>query len=292
MPVNKQSVQDLVIEGELGKAIKQLLELGKAFSSDLLNETTLLSARFNALERDKRAGLISNDNSTMRFAQIGASLNYLVDKVKPEWSLDIDMGDGGGGGVAAPPKKESGKQVILFLGANPSDTTKLRLGEEVRDIDTALRMSKYRDNFQLVSKWAVRIPDLQQALLDEEPSILHFSGHGSELGHIYLEDVSGKGKEVHARALAGLLELFKEQLKCVVLNACYSEIQAKEIAKHGIPVVGMNTAVPDKAAIAFSDAFYRGLGAGRDIEFAYKLGCAAINLYDLKAEDIPVLIKP
>ena len=294
MAIDKNSVQNLVIEGELGKAIKQLLELGKAFSPDLLNETTLLSARFNSLERDKRAGLISNDNATMRYAQIGNSLTYLLEKVESGWQLD-------GGVEEAPATKptpqqaastSSSPQVILFLAANPKDSSRLRLDEEVRRIGGALERSKHRDQFRLEQRWAVQIPDLRRALLDEQPGIIHFSGHGSELGRIYLEDITGNGQEVSAEALGKLFKLFADQIKCVVLNACYSETQASEIVKHGIPVIGMNTAVPDKAAVEFSEAFYDALGAGRDIDFAFELGCSAIELYNLKAEDIPVLNKP
>ena len=284
MPINKQSIQDLIIDGDLGKAIKQLLDLGKAFNPDLLNETTLLSARFNSLERDKRAGLISNDNATMRYAQIGHSLTYLLEKVEPGWQVEGGV-EGGGAGT---PKQ----QVILFLAANPKDSTRLRLDEEVRRIDEALKRALKRDQFRLTQRWAVQIPDLGRALLEEGPSIIHFSGHGSELGRIYLEDVSGNSQEVSPEALGNLFELFVNQIKCVVLNACYSEIQAGAIVQLGIPVIGMNTAIPDKAAVEFSGAFYDALGAGRDIEFAYKYGCSAIKLYNLNAEDIPVLKKP
>ena len=38
-------------------------------------------------------------------------------------------------------------------------------------------------------------------------------------------------KLVDAQALADLFELFSDQLECVVLNACYSKVQAREIAK-------------------------------------------------------------
>jgi hypothetical protein len=35
----------------------------------------------------------------------------------------------------------------------------------------------------------------------------------------------------------------------------------------------MSQAIGDKAAIEFAVGFYDALGAGRSIEFAYKLGC-------------------
>jgi len=45
---------------------------------------------------------------------------------------------------------------ILFLAVNPLDTTRLRLDEEVRAIDQALRQANYRDQFDLRQHWAVR----------------------------------------------------------------------------------------------------------------------------------------
>ena len=294
MPINKQSIQSLIIDGDLGKAIKQLLELGRDFSPDLLNETTLLSARFNSLERDKRSGLISSDNAAMRYAQITHSLTYLLEKVAADWAAP--GGDEPPAGTPASAVNAPGKVSelnILFLAANPRDITRLRVDEECRKIEQALERSKYRDKIRLVSKGAVQIPDLRRALMDYSPNILHFSGHGSELGRIYLEDTSGNGREVPVEALANLLRLFKDQLKCVVLNACYSEIQADEIIKYGIPVIGMTTKVPDKAGIEFSEAFYDALGAGKDLDFAFELGCSAISMADLPgAEAIPVLKKP
>ncbi|MBK7407608.1 MAG: CHAT domain-containing protein [Saprospirales bacterium] len=238
--------------------------------------------------------MISNDNATMRFAQIGSSLTYLLEKVEQGWQLDNGGEEAAPANTPAPGQAASGtsKQVILFLAANPKDSSRLRLDEEVRRIEGALERSRYRDQFRLEQRWAVQIPDLRRALLDEQPGIIHFSGHGSELGRIYLEDIAGNGQEVSAEALGKLFKLFADQIKCVVLNACYSETQAGEIVKHGIPVIGMNTAVPDKAAVEFSEAFYDALGAGRNIDFAFELGCSAIELYNLKAEDIPVLKKP
>ncbi|MBD0263972.1 MAG: adenylate cyclase, partial [Tolypothrix sp. Co-bin9] len=68
---------------------------------------------------------------------------------------------------------------ILILSANPTNTDWLRLDEEIREIKTALKRSKYRDNFEVITEGAVRIDDLRRALLDSEPQIVHFSGHGT-----------------------------------------------------------------------------------------------------------------
>jgi hypothetical protein len=189
-------------------------------------------------------------------------------------------------------KRRPSNLVILFLASNPKDTSRLRLDEEARRIEDALERSKHRDQFQLIKELAPRIEDLRRALLDHAPAILHFSGHGTDLGEIYLEDASGNAQAVSAEALGSLLELFKEHLKVVVMNACFSELQARQIIRHGIPVIGMRSAVPDQAGVEFSVAFYDALGAGRSVDFAYRLGCIAIDMYNLKKEDIPVLLKP
>ncbi|MFL5542009.1 MAG: ATPase, partial [Longimicrobiaceae bacterium] len=71
---------------------------------------------------------------------------------------------------------------ILVLAANPKDSSRLRLDQEVRDIKEGLRRSRHRDDFDFVSEWAVGVRELRRALLDHLPAIVHFSGHGTETG--------------------------------------------------------------------------------------------------------------
>jgi hypothetical protein len=68
---------------------------------------------------------------------------------------------------------------ILFLAANPSDTTRLRLDQEIRAIDEKLRQTEFRDKYEIEQQWAVRVADLQGHLLRHKPNIVHFCGHGS-----------------------------------------------------------------------------------------------------------------
>ncbi len=178
---------------------------------------------------------------------------------------------------------------ILVLATNPEETTPLRLDEEVRSIDQALQQSRFRDKFELEQQWAVRVSDLQRFLLRYKPDIVHFSGHGSESSEIILEDSEGNSKPVPASALSNLFSLLKDNIKCVVLNACYSETQAEAVSRHIGCVVGMSKAIGDEAAISFSEAFYGALGDGRDIKTAFELGCNQINLAYLDEHDIPKL---
>ncbi len=184
-----------------------------------------------------------------------------------------------------------GSQTILFLAANPQGTVALRLDRELRDIGEGLQRAQKRDRFNLEQRSAVRPRDIQRAMLDVEPQILHFSGHGAGEAGLVFEDESGNSQLVDGDALAGLFELFADKLNCVVLNGCYSEVQAQEIARHIPYVIGMNKAIGDTAAISFAVGFYDALGAGRDVEFAFKLGCAAIWLEGSAEHLTPVLIR-
>ncbi|PKN91672.1 MAG: hypothetical protein CVU44_17295 [Chloroflexi bacterium HGW-Chloroflexi-6] len=188
--------------------------------------------------------------------------------------------------------EENSMKTILFLAADPTDATRLRLGEEQREIQNKIQMGKFRENFIFQSRTSVRSEDVSQALLDIEPKIVHFSGHGTQDGELCFEDVAGKVHAVEPLALANLFEQFKDQIECIVLNACFSEPQAKAIAKNIPYLIGMKKEIGDKPAIAFSIGFYQAVAAGKSIEQAYNLGCAQMGIqHGIKQGEIPILIK-
>jgi len=184
----------------------------------------------------------------------------------------------------------SRKTSILVLAANPKDTPSLRLSEEVREIQSGLLRSNRR-GFSIHQDWAVRPRDVRRSLLEHRPSIVHFCGHGSGKEGLVLEDDQGASQLVSTNAIAGLFELFCDQVKCVVLNACFSESQAKAIASHVEYVVGMSRKIQDRAAIEFSMGFYDAIAAGESYEIAFRFGCNAIELAGLRGHLTPVLLK-
>jgi hypothetical protein len=179
---------------------------------------------------------------------------------------------------------------ILFLAANPVDRHHLRLEAEMRDIDLALQQIVFRDRFNITSHGAVRAADLQGYLLRHKPDIVHFSGHGDPSSEIVLEDSSGKSHPVSVRALSKLFSVLKDNVRCVVLNACYSEQQAKAIAEHIDCVIGMSEAIGDEAAISFAIAFYQALGYGKSVKTAFDSGRNQIDLENLGEQDTPKLL--
>ncbi len=97
-------------------------------------------------------------------------------------------------------------------------------------------------------------------------------------------------KPVSAEALKMLFTTLKDNIRVVVLNACYSEIQAQAIAEVIDCVVGMSTAIGDDAAIIFAASFYRAIGFGRSIKEAFDQGKTAIMLEGIPEANTPQLL--
>jgi hypothetical protein len=181
---------------------------------------------------------------------------------------------------------------ILYLGANPAMGQQIRVDRELREIAAVLRESPLRDRISLSSALAVTTDEIHRSLLAHPPQILHFSGHGHKMaaeeptgvprdvqgGSIVVEERTGAPRNVQSDSLLKLLDLFKGDLRLVVLNACHSEAQAKEIAALVDAAIGMDGAISDAAALSFSRAFYRALAHGVDLQRAFDLGCSQIQL--------------
>lgn len=167
------------------------------------------------------------------------------------------------------------KKKILVLASNPKGTSNVNVLREIRDLKEAIKRSLDREHFSVESEVAVRQEDLRRYILDVKPQIIHFCGHGTSQG-LVLDDENGTAKLVSNEVLVDLLKIYSDRIECVLLNACYSEALADEIAKHINYAIGMNQAVFDDAAIAFSEAFYDALGAGELIERAFEVGKNAV----------------
>ena len=136
----------------------------------------------------------------------------------------------------------------------------------------------------------MQVSDLQGLLLRHKPDIVHFSGHGDRSSQIILEDNHGRSQPVLPLALSTLFSKLKDNIRLVVLNACYSEPEAKAIAQHIECVVGISGRITDQATIPFAFSFYQALGYGKSIKTAFELGCGQIGLEGLDEEDKPKLL--
>ncbi|WP_437979961.1 CHAT domain-containing protein [Sorangium sp. So ce117] len=185
---------------------------------------------------------------------------------------------------------------VHFISANPADTARLDTDEEARAIQQVLRAARLRDEFRFVYSPAARARDFQSGLLAHAPAIVHFGGHGqrgSETGArgslakferasspapdaLLVRGEDGLAVSVSTATLTRLFELLRGT-RCVVLNACFSEAQARALAEHVPYVIGTTRAITDSDAIEFARAFYEALGAGEAPKKAFELGKNAVH---------------
>lgn len=178
---------------------------------------------------------------------------------------------------------------ILFLAANPKDTDKVRLDEEIRQIQERIRAADFRDHFDLQSRWAVRPDDLLQALNEVRPHIVHFSGHGTDSAELVLEDAEGSAKPVTDAALKALFTHLKGDIQLVVLNSCHSNDQAKIISEQVDCTIGMNEAIGDEAAILFAQWLYGAMAFGKSVAEAFEQARTALLLHGVSEDTTPTL---
>ncbi len=168
------------------------------------------------------------------------------------------------------------KKKILILASNPR--ADLDLGYEIHALKNIIEDSENLQEFDVVINDAISPSNIQNLFLEHEPRIVHFCGHGSGENGLVFADSSGKEQLVSTQALSNLFKEFDDTIECVLLNACYSEVQADEIAKYINYAIGMNQAIADDAAIFFAKGFYQALGKGKQIRQCFRLGKNAIEL--------------
>ena len=151
-----------------------------------------------------------------------------------------------------------------------------------------MRATDHRDAIDFATRWAVRPGDLIEALNQERPQIIHFSGHGSQTEELaFLEDDFGCTKIVTKEALAVMIHAFSDEVRLVVFNNCFSEYDAQEAVKHIEAAIGMNDSISDDAARIFAANFYAALGYGRSAQNAFEQAKAALMLESIPENGRP-----
>ncbi|WP_157772769.1 hypothetical protein [Pseudoponticoccus marisrubri] len=89
--------------------------------------------------------------------------------------------------------------------------------------------------------------------------------------------------EVSAAAVEGLVHL-SDSVKCLVLNACYSDRIATQVKPHVAAVIGCTVEIGDDAAIAFTRAFYRAQRHGHPYRRAFVLTPNELQLNGMEDE--------
>jgi hypothetical protein len=179
---------------------------------------------------------------------------------------------------------------ILYLTANPVQSARLRTDEDYRNISEAIRTAVEGSRFELVPLLAVRRTDLQRALRQHLPQIVHFSGHANEEG-VIMEDDAGRSTSVTGEALAGLFQILSGKLRLVILSACKSQATADAFRQFVDYTIAMQRSITDRAAIVFNKELYGALADGAAIPVAFDYAVNALRFEHREEANIPHLVR-
>lgn len=167
------------------------------------------------------------------------------------------------------PNLATAKAKVLLMTSNPKNTQALNLNKEINVIEEELIQAKKRDSFELKLILDVNKGSLSHLLENHQPSIVHFSGHGTG-DHLLFYSEDDRADPVSGRNLGRVLS-HHDSISCVILNACYSESQAQEIAQYTPNIIGTDNAINDKKAEHFAKFFYRSIFSGSSYERAFDM---------------------
>lgn len=177
--------------------------------------------------------------------------------------------------VEVPWPLSDGVPTVLIATANPPDEENQSLDIE-RELSYVLKILEQevgagRCVYHL--RPAVDLDELQRALHELDPHILHFSGH-SEVGGLWLRNADGASVFVSAAKLKQIIRTTAKRLRLIVLCSCRSAPQAELLKALVDCTVGTTADVLDEAAIAFSRRFYEALTHGSSVQLAFDQGKA------------------
>lgn len=181
------------------------------------------------------------------------------------------------------------KITVLFLASNPIDQIQLKLDEEARSIFGMIQKSKHRDSVKFESCWALQTIDLLHAINEFKPTIVHFSGHGSDNDEIVFQTQTGTTRLVSKEAIVQTMTTSSDSIRLVFFNTCFSYNQARAISESVEAAIGMNNSIGDDAARVFSSQFYSAIGFGLSVGQAFQQARSALMLEGIKEEDTPEL---
>jgi hypothetical protein len=178
---------------------------------------------------------------------------------------------------------------VLFLASSPKDEPQLWLDEEARYIEEIIRKAEYRNSVKFVTRWALRPFDILQAINETNPSVVHFSGHGTANGELVLEDNNYDAKLVSIEAISQAMATASDTIKLVFFNACHSSKQAQSVVTYIDAAIGMSDSIGDEAARVFASQFYSSISFGLTLEKSFNQAKSMLSLENIPEENIPIL---
>lgn len=168
--------------------------------------------------------------------------------------------------VPLPSLRPQGPQRLLYIAAAPGNRAPIDSDGELAAIRASLRQSSYGGK-QIDGRWpALKASalDFADAVDDERPTLIHFAGHGSDLG------LAAHDRTLDLGDLIAILGAHAARVQLVVLNACNTAELALGLSEHVRVAIGMRGPIREAHAKSFASALYRMLGNGRTIRAAFE----------------------
>jgi hypothetical protein len=143
--------------------------------------------------------------------------------------------------------------VILVLCTYPPDQDELHRDHECVKLQNSIEDTTFRSYFEVHYQPGCTVADITTAFNKSNPTIAHFSGHGSSEG-LCVKGEDNKAKLLKVQDLARILG--RQKLKAVVLNKCCCDFQAQWMAQNVGYVLTMEDEAHDEDAISFIRLFY------------------------------------
>jgi len=173
---------------------------------------------------------------------------------------------------------------VLFLAADPTavlsdrPTQPLQLGADMREIRKRVEEGGRPSMLDFDCQFDARPEDLVDRLRLTRPQIVHFSGHGDVQGLMFTSPRGVGAQRVTGAALKDFLKVFPNEIRLVVLSACFSSDQAESIAEVVGCAIGTPGGIADEDAIRFNAAFYGFIARGESVATAFKKARAELGV--------------
>ncbi len=285
----KAHLINLITEGKLKEALDIMYRVKDSQSNYFNDPVVSLLANYNSNVKDNILGIITraefntSQNKVRSSAQSIINSEFQEDRVPTALKAEILAADSLQHDKPEEIQYDNADvqailtpKTILFTAADPSNEARLATDVEHRTIREQMQLGGQRETFNfLAPQSAVRITDLIRAF-GQKPHIVHFSGHGTTTGLVITDD-QNKAQILNETVIKRLFKSLKDHTQLVLLNSCYSAVQAQIISNLGLYVIGNNAPIGDPAAIAFAKGFYLGLSEGKSYEAAFNDGMIVLS---------------
>ena len=190
------------------------------------------------------------------------------------------------GGTAYNYRKRTGYK-FLFFGADTNENVQLGIAKCMDRIRFSLEKKK---NCSCEIKMRATKEDIIKEIAAHHPDVLHFAGHGDNEGRLLLHAGVCDTEFISPRELFANLSACCGFVQIVVIAACHSYNQAKEVARYVDVVIGMEGEIAVDAVESFCEIFYMALIGGSSVYEAYGMGIAQLRMGKAQYADRPRLV--